>query len=219
MRLKIFFLMFALSLIVVVYAQIIIAQHKTINRFISGKVFDALSKEPLAGAFVVIEGTSLGSSTDIYGNYKILNVSKMPSILKVWLAGYPTGIIGPINTLQDTTVDIAIGGYSSEACKESLSVILGKISNDVGESINDAQIFWFPYCGNLNRIDSSSILISNLGTGCFSVLAFRRGFKPRLIEHIRLSGQDTAKIEIHLENESYKPDTLSVPSLPYDTRW
>jgi hypothetical protein len=220
MKLKIFLLTFAVSLNISFCMQIVIAQNKAIKRMVSGRVFDAFTGKPLTGAIVVIEGTSLAAITDINGNYKALNVTKVPSFLKVYLAGYPTGIIGPINTHQDTTIDITIGGYSSEACKESLSVILGRISNDVGESINGAQIFWFPYCGTLNRIDSSSIIISNLGVGSFSVLTFKRGFKPKLIEHIRLNGQDTAKIEIHLEDENQGLERIkSLPDLHFDSRW
>ncbi|MGM0739469.1 MAG: carboxypeptidase-like regulatory domain-containing protein, partial [Bacteroidota bacterium] len=42
--------------------------------FISGQVTDAEDGEPLIGANVVIEGTTMGSSTDVDGNYRILNV-------------------------------------------------------------------------------------------------------------------------------------------------
>jgi len=41
---------------------------------ISGKVVDKETKEPLIGASVVIQGTTLGAATDINGNYVILNV-------------------------------------------------------------------------------------------------------------------------------------------------
>jgi hypothetical protein len=181
-------------------------KNKASYRSVDGRVL--FSGVPLVGADVILEGTSLGAITDSNGYYKIMYVTKVSSVLKVYLAGYPTRIIGPINTLQDTTIDIVIGGYSSAACKESLSVIIGRINNDVGESINDAQIFWFPYCGTLSRKDSGNFLISHLGAGSFSVLVFRSDFKPKLIEHMRLDGQDTARIKIRLENESYKPEPL-----------
>ena len=36
---------------------------------IAGKVIDAMTKEPLVGANVILNGTSLGASTDIDGEY------------------------------------------------------------------------------------------------------------------------------------------------------
>ncbi len=41
---------------------------------VSGKVIDAETGQPLPGANVILEGTTLGSSTDIDGRYVILNV-------------------------------------------------------------------------------------------------------------------------------------------------
>ena len=43
---------------------------------ISGKVIDDSLNEPLIGANVYLEGTTIGSTTDLDGKYVILNVSQ-----------------------------------------------------------------------------------------------------------------------------------------------
>ena len=55
---------------------------------LSGKVIDSLSTEPLIGANIYIAGTSLGSSTNIEGNYKITGISAGTYTLKVSYVGY-----------------------------------------------------------------------------------------------------------------------------------
>lgn len=44
------------------------------NGVIKGKIIDADTKEPLIGAAVMIKGTTLGSASDLDGNYTIINV-------------------------------------------------------------------------------------------------------------------------------------------------
>ena len=41
---------------------------------ITGKITDRDSKEPLVGASILIEGTSMGAATNVNGDYVILNV-------------------------------------------------------------------------------------------------------------------------------------------------
>lgn len=55
---------------------------------ISGRVLDADTREPLIGCNVVIEGTKLGASTDIDGNYFILNIPAGRYDLVVSMLGY-----------------------------------------------------------------------------------------------------------------------------------
>jgi len=45
-------------------------------RKITGIVTDRESKEPLIGASIVLEGTALGSATDIDGRFVIVNVPR-----------------------------------------------------------------------------------------------------------------------------------------------
>ena len=61
--------------------------------FISGQVTDANDGEPLIGANVLIEGTTIGASTDLDGNYRILNVRPGTYTIVVRYVGYQTQFI------------------------------------------------------------------------------------------------------------------------------
>lgn len=77
---------------------------------IVGTVIDANTKEPLIGARVVVEGTTLGANTDINGNYVILNVP--PGVYKVRASyvGYQTKVVTNVRVKADYTerVDFAL---------------------------------------------------------------------------------------------------------------
>ncbi|MFN3386485.1 MAG: TonB-dependent receptor [Candidatus Thermochlorobacter sp.] len=77
---------------------------------IVGTVIDANTKEPLIGARVVVEGTTLGANTDINGNYVILNVP--PGVYKVRASyvGYQTKVVTNVRIKADYTerVDFAL---------------------------------------------------------------------------------------------------------------
>ncbi|HCX24440.1 MAG TPA: SusC/RagA family protein, partial [Cytophagales bacterium] len=60
---------------------------ENVTKSISGKVTDTKTGEPLIGATVVVEGTSLGAITDIEGAFK-LNVPDEASTLIVSFTGY-----------------------------------------------------------------------------------------------------------------------------------
>ena len=49
---------------------------------IAGRITDAQNGQPLAGANVIVEGTVMGSATDLNGYYAILNVDTLEEHLK-----------------------------------------------------------------------------------------------------------------------------------------
>jgi hypothetical protein len=55
---------------------------------ISGKVIDVTTNEPLPFVNVIIEGTSLGATTDADGYYAILNISPGTYNVKATYIGY-----------------------------------------------------------------------------------------------------------------------------------
>ncbi len=102
---------------------------QTNNGVIFGKVIDAVSKQPLIGANIIIPGTKIGAATNIDGEYKITNLSYDSYVLKASSIGYnsviktdvivsaarPTEIdfelIETVIKLQDVTVS---SGYFSK---------------------------------------------------------------------------------------------------------
>jgi hypothetical protein len=73
---------------------------------IIGTVTDARSGEPLIGANVIIEGTSLGSSTDLDGNILIINVDPGTYRLKTTYVGYQDLVIENIRVSVNLTTEV-----------------------------------------------------------------------------------------------------------------
>jgi outer membrane receptor for ferrienterochelin and colicin len=70
---------------------------------IAGKVTDAKTKEPLIGANVAIPGTSLGASTDVNGDYTILNIPPNTYALRASILGYDPVTVNGIQVSIDLT--------------------------------------------------------------------------------------------------------------------
>ncbi len=72
-----------------------ISQSKT--GIISGEVRDAITKQPLPGANILIDGTNLGSACDENGYYVIKDVVPGKYSLKVSMIGYLSSVITELN--------------------------------------------------------------------------------------------------------------------------
>jgi TonB-dependent receptor len=75
--------------IIIIFLALIISTPKLFPQgSLSGKVIDSISTERLIGANIYITGTSLGSSSNIEGNYKITGIPAGKYTLKVSYVGY-----------------------------------------------------------------------------------------------------------------------------------
>ncbi|MBI2619052.1 MAG: TonB-dependent receptor [Ignavibacteriales bacterium] len=77
---------------------------------IAGRVLDAKTRDPLPGANIVVEGTTLGSSTDLQGRYVILNVPPGNYTVTASFIGYKRMQVTDVRISIDftTTVDFAL---------------------------------------------------------------------------------------------------------------
>lgn len=73
---------------------------------ISGKVVDKETKEPLVGASVVIQGTTLGAATDINGNYVILNVPAGVYTVVASYVGYQSVTVSGVQVVAGLTREL-----------------------------------------------------------------------------------------------------------------
>jgi outer membrane receptor for ferrienterochelin and colicin len=73
---------------------------------ISGVVVDASSNEPLPGANVIIEGTTMGAATNLEGQYSILNVPPGVYTLRAGMIGYQATRVKNVNVSIDLTTEI-----------------------------------------------------------------------------------------------------------------
>jgi len=72
---------------------------------ISGVVIDKATQEPLPGVNLVIEGTQIGTATDIKGQYSILNMPPGVYTLNVSMMGYTGMRIENIRVSIDLTTN------------------------------------------------------------------------------------------------------------------
>ncbi len=72
---------------------------------ISGKVTDLETREPLIGATVKIVGTTMGASTDINGNFVILNVPVGSQTLECNYIGYKKVTIRDVRVISSQTTE------------------------------------------------------------------------------------------------------------------
>ena len=129
-------------LIIVLISSIIqpikvFSQTTTEQITVKGKIVDDL-KEPIIGASILVVGSSIGTITDIDGNYK-LQVPQNVNVLVFSYAGYNTQEIevGTSTTINVTLTEgklleeIVVVGYGAQAKKD----VTGSISKVKGESV------------------------------------------------------------------------------------
>ncbi len=103
---------------------------------IAGIVKDADTGEPLAGANIIIEGTTLGASSDMDGFYTILNVPPGTYTLKVLYIGYNDAVIKNVVVQVDLTTRLNIALKSKIMSSEEVIVVAKRpvVQKDVAHS-------------------------------------------------------------------------------------
>ena len=83
---------------------------------IAGKVTDRTTGEPLIGVNIVIGGTTLGASTDLDGNYAILNVPPGTYTVTASMVGYSSMRVSDVRVNIDltTTLDFVLAEAAVE---------------------------------------------------------------------------------------------------------
>jgi outer membrane receptor protein involved in Fe transport len=89
---------------------------------IAGTLTDATTGEKLISVNVLIEGTSMGASTDVNGYYAILNVPPGTYTLKASIVGYTTTVVENVRVSIDQTTEMDM--KLSEAAVTTKEVII-----------------------------------------------------------------------------------------------
>jgi len=103
-------------LTLIIYQGIAFGQGLTVT----GTVTDAATKEPLPGVSVFIKGTTIGTTTDLTGNYSIKPQSSS-DVLVFSFVGYET-FETPINGRSTIDVELAV---STEVIEEVVVIGYG----------------------------------------------------------------------------------------------
>lgn len=93
---------------------------------IVGKVIDLETGEPLIGANVLVEGTSLGAATDASGDFIILNVTPATYTIKARYIGYREQIVQNIKVSVNLTTEVNFALPSEEYQTETIVVVAPK---------------------------------------------------------------------------------------------
>jgi hypothetical protein len=117
---------------------------------IAGKAIDSKTKEPLVGVNIIVDGTKTGASTDIDGNYNILNLSPGVYSLRASAIGYRPVTVSQIKVSIDLTtrIDFSLSDVTVELGQEVLIVaqrpIVQKDLTSTSSKISADQIKAFP---------------------------------------------------------------------------
>ncbi|MEO8665685.1 MAG: TonB-dependent receptor [Ignavibacteria bacterium] len=142
-----------ISTMIVIAVLIILTSNEVRSQSIRGKITDASNSEPLVGAVVKIQNTSLGTVTDLDGIYDITEINPGSYDLEVSYIGYSSKIIKDVKVAgkQTTKIDITLsieGVVTEEIVIESTSTLSNeqsllteqKNSSKIQDGISEQQI-------------------------------------------------------------------------------
>jgi hypothetical protein len=90
---------------------------------ISGKITDRETQEALVGASVLLEGTTIGASSDVNGDYVILNVPAGTYTIKATYVGYNPLTITEVSVVTGLTRDLPIQLQSAAVQAPTVEIV------------------------------------------------------------------------------------------------
>ncbi len=112
-----------LSFLIVSLVFITVCAYAGSSGKIRGKVTDTQTGEPLIGANVVIEGTSFGASTNIDGEYIILNVEAGTYVMRANYIGYAGQVISNVRVNANLTTEVNLTLTSSSVQVQTVEIV------------------------------------------------------------------------------------------------
>ncbi len=157
---------FAVLLLVVLCASMLSAVGTTGK--IRGKVTDKQTGEGLIGASVLIEGTSLGASTDVNGEYIILNVQPGTYRLRASYLGYQNVTITNVDVNIDLTTEMNFQLSSEAVSLQAVQIVaeaplVSKSATNTIVQIKSDEIENIPVRGVQNLVALSGGIVNQGG--------------------------------------------------------
>jgi hypothetical protein len=90
---------------------------------LKGKVFDKETKEPLVGANIALEGTTMGAATNVAGEYVIINVPTGEYAVKASFIGYATTRVSGVRINSDLTTERNIELSSEAVALQAIEIV------------------------------------------------------------------------------------------------
>lgn len=202
MRIRTIFL-----LMLMIFAQTTILNGGTTGK-IKGKVIDRDTKEPLIGANVLLEGTTLGAATDLNGDYFIINIPPGKYTLKASYIGYqPTRVVDiEVYVDRTTTRDVELVSTSFQTGEVVIVAQREKIEMDrtnTASYISSNQIEALPALeiGDLLQLQAG---IVKGASGSLHMRGGRGGEIAYLIDGVPVTDQYRGGSAVGLENNWVK---------------
>jgi len=174
---------------------------------ITGKVLDGDSGEPLPGANVLLDGTTLGAATDIDGQYLILRVPPGTYELRAEFIGYQKMLVQNVQVLTDltTTIDFKLRAEAVDLGTEVVVVaerpIVRKDLTSSEARVQADEIKRLPV-QELNDVLNLQAGISRDRSGNIHIRGGRATEVAYLVNGIRITDDFTRTQSIEVENES-----------------
>ncbi|HTX18206.1 MAG TPA: TonB-dependent receptor [Bacteroidota bacterium] len=136
---------------------------------IRGKVVDVKSGEALVGASVLLEGTSMGASTDVNGVYLVLNVPPGKYKVRCSYLGYQSVVVSNVEVTVDLTTErnFSLNGEEGVQMQERVIVaeapLVNKSATNEVANMEADQIANMPVRGVQNIVALSGGVVSQGG--------------------------------------------------------
>lgn len=189
--------------------------------FISGKVTNAEDGEPLIGANVVIEGTTMGSSTDVDGNYRILNVRPGTYTIVVRYIGYQTKFIENVLVQSDsrTNLDVELQEQVFEGQEVVVQATRDIVTRDRTSSesrVSRQQLEAMPV-QEVGDVLSLQAGVTQSSTGQIHIRGGRATEVAYIVDGIRVTDDFDRSLGVRLENQNI--EELQVVSGAYNAEY
>ncbi|HEX9655128.1 MAG TPA: TonB-dependent receptor, partial [bacterium] len=166
---------------------------------ISGRVVDAQTQEPLPGANIIIDGSTMGAASDAHGDYVILNVPPGNYTLKAQMIGFKDFVISSVRVNIDltTTIDFQMQPTVVELGEE-ITIVAQRpvVVKDISASqtnIEETQVQALP----VQRIDQ--------------VIGLQAGIIGTVDEGIQIRGGDQDETAFMIDGFTLRDERNNIP--------
>jgi len=105
------------------------------NGVIKGKVFNPINNDPIPFANVVIQGTTLGASTDLDGNYEITGLEPKLYNLEASSLGFSKSTVYEIQTFNNRPVYVNIEMSEDAQLLDAVEIVASPFSKKAVTSV------------------------------------------------------------------------------------
>lgn len=104
------------------FIVLILIGYSSYSQIISGVIFDNKTKEPLPGASIYLDGTTLGTTSDMDGNFELDTKSSQNATLVISFVGYETQLLSLSNFKNIKNVYLKEGSNQLREVKLGLDI-------------------------------------------------------------------------------------------------